>query len=378
MEGGPLQPTSGQGPALPVPQAQAGPLLLYRERGEGWDETVSVEKFFESRPEGRFLLGAMPHEPRGRLFQIAAEAAILLGVGLLLVCAPWKIKHLFHKPAVQEMVVLTHLPEPLREDLKSDELGVQLREVNRSLSEKNWVAAVQQAEILVADPHMFALAQSRPSAYRWLLDVLVAGRTLLGENDRSNPLYHYQKAVRHFEGLAIGFPDPGLNVMYSYCWALFQVQGGVSLTDGSLSQSQKEGQARKMLAALARLRNSYGAALEKEKEMRPKLLKIEGYSLARALEGSKSWGQIGRFDRDDRPNLARWYRFEDVLKEWEGEAPGERDRDLLWLRLWFWETIDGFTFNPWKSSVTIGNRTYSTSRADAEQKRLKTLLGGER
>ena len=345
---------------------------MYRERGEGWDAATSAEEFFQGRLEGRYLPEPRPAQLQAALYHAAAGAAILLAVALLILLGSWKIKDLFrrYKPApVGLTTALSLLPE---KDAPAA-CRPTVRLINGAVKDGKVSEAVQKAEETARDRALLDSFRQSPQAYQWLVEVLVAGHMLLASQDRVKTQDHYLKAIQFYEKFGKQMTDPGWNSLFCYCWALFEKSGGATLDPIRAKDS------RDVLDAVSLVYKNHPTLPEASPKLQFQLWKIEGYTLARVLTSQGHWWRRRRFDPGNTANRGNWLRLDDLLIEWGHRSTPEKDRDLVCLRLWFWQTVQTFSFGlpvVSKKEMYVGDRQYSMATADEQTRRLRAIMEG--
>ncbi len=338
-------PGSARAPARP-PQEQA--LAIYGGRGD-WAERVNVEAVLAREP-------AESPTASARVRWALSAAAIVAALALLL-ARDWKIKAIFF-PARPERELVTTLEVPaLAERDFPDGLRAAFSEINALVRAQDWQHAVEKAEMVRTAP---ALRQ-KPGAYAWLHDLIAVLATKMGGNQRTE-----RAAYRHVKAVAEAYDRsvraPSFALLYSYALALFELDGGSN--DGAIQMKGEAAEA-PLLRAIAELRNTHGRKIAGDRELARKLLRIEGFSLARALEPNAGGLFAEPFDAKKAGNAACWNRLDEVLREWaplEGASPNV---DFQNLRRWFWQQVRAFCRwrHGFRSEVQIGRRIYTKDEA---------------
>ena len=334
-------------PASPRPPEDHA-LTLYRDRA-GWVERVKVEDVL-ALPSTE-----TPVAPAAVRWAVSATAILALVLALL--AGDWKIKAiLFPPPAERALATTLEVPTLAERDFP-DGLKAGFSELQALVRAQDWPHAVAKAEEMRTAP----LLRQKPEAYAWLHDLLAVLATKMGGNERAErPAYRRVKAV--VESYDRTVRAPSFALLYSYALALFELDGGSN--DGAIQMKGAAAEAA-LLRAIAELRNTHGRKIAADRELARRLLRIEGFTLARSLDPNGDGLLQEPFDPKSANNTACWNRLDEVLREWEPLEGANPNVDFQNLRRWFWQQVR--TLCRWRhgfrSEVQIGRRTYTKDEA---------------
>ncbi|MBI3881537.1 MAG: hypothetical protein HY301_15920 [Verrucomicrobia bacterium] len=360
----------------PAVAAGDGHVAAYEKRGDAWNESVLVRDFFHQQPDLAAYLPAATAPASRPWAQIVFNLVVLLVLVLVVVLGQWRFKELFRSAEPVRTIAFTTKPQPLARGDTPASVQAAVGQINDALAKDNWLGALEIAQKLAMPGEPREALRAKPAAWRWLVELLVSTPVLVGDRaEGGEQQRYYQRGHDNFVRYARS-TGTNFTLLYHKIVADFHVLGGVHRDTTLATADDERARTEELLHDVSELRNRFSPELARQTDTVKRLALIEGWALAWRLGERGASKVLSRFDKDVPANQARWRRLAELINTAERDLALASDRDLLRLKLWFWEAAESFCFNPlnFDEEVVIGSWTSHELAIKATVRQIRQQL----